>query len=132
LSTPAYALMRSVPDVICHRIALSTDVEPAQIAAFLDELNDELWSQSKELERERAMVSLKTRTGDRTFPSRAVLLERRARHLAADISMVDQMRAVYGASRKKRTPSHGLSSQVGEARPPRVSRVRPRGGGEGG
>jgi DNA-binding PadR family transcriptional regulator len=114
LTAPAYAVLRSAPDPICHRLALVGDMEPEQASAFLDDLHDELWSQTKALERERAIVSQRIKRGDRSFPMRGILLGRRARHLTADIEMVDEMRAIFGGGRKRRTSSSTQAVGVAE------------------
>jgi DNA-binding PadR family transcriptional regulator len=126
LSAPAYALLRQAPDPICHRLAVASDIDPAQFGLFLDDLHGELWSQTKAVERERAMASQRAKRGDRIFPMRALLLGRRARHLAADIEMVDEMRALLAGSRKKKVASSASHATVAEGAP-RVARNRSRG-----
>ena len=128
LATPAYALMRVAPDAICHRLALAADMDQSLLGSFLDDLHGELWSQSKVVERERAIVDQRARHGDRAVPTRAILLERRARHLAADIEMVDQMRSLLGSARRRRSASSLHTSAVAEAPPGRVAKQRSRAG----
>jgi DNA-binding PadR family transcriptional regulator len=131
LAAPAYAVLRGAPDPMCHRLALVGDMEPDQIGPFLDDLHDELWSQTKALERERAMVSQRSKRGENVFPMRSILLGRRARHLAADIEMVDEMRVLFGSQRKRKSLSASQPAVVAETPVPRSSR-RTRGQGTAG
>ena len=128
LAAPAYELMRVSPDPICHRLALVADIDPAQVGVFLDDLHGELWSQTKAIERERAMVSQRGKRGDRVFPTRAILLGRRARHLAADIEMVDELRSLLASTRKRRSASPVPTPAVAEDAPSRPLKQRSRGG----
>lgn len=128
LAAPEYALMRVTPDLICHRIALAGDIDPDQFGVFLDDLHEEMWSQSKSVERERSIASQRAKHGGRVFPPRVILLERRAKHLAADIEMVNEMRSLLGNTRKRRVGSASQTPAVAEGTPSRSPKQRSRGG----
>ena len=64
----------------------------------------------------------RAKRGERVFPTRTLLLGRRARHLAADIEMVDEMRAMLGVGRKRKSAATGQQMAVADG----PARVRPR------
>ena len=101
LEVPAEAVARAVPDPLAHRLSLLEDVDPPRVEAFLEDLHAELWVQTKTVERERATVSRHKKDGDRIFPTRVLLLDRRAKHLATDIELVDQMRDLLSVWMKR-------------------------------
>jgi DNA-binding PadR family transcriptional regulator len=97
-ATPASALARGVSDALAYRLALLGEMEPAQVEAFLDDLQAELRAQAKAL------------GGDRTrspeggaiageCPTRAFLESRHARHVAADLALIDDIRRGLAAWR---------------------------------
>lgn len=104
LAMPAHALLRTQPDVLSYRLALLGDLDPDAASAFLKDLRDELWVQSKAVERERAMVSQQDRVAEGALPMRSILLGRRMRHLAADIELVAEIQATFQAAQKRSAP----------------------------
>jgi DNA-binding PadR family transcriptional regulator len=105
LAAPAYSLVRTTPDVLSYRLALLGDLDPVIAGRFLKELQDELWVQTKALERERTAVIQQDRVAEGTLSMRSILLGRRTRHLAADIAMVEEMRTALEAV-QERAGSH--------------------------
>lgn len=100
LAAPAQSLMRTQPDALSYRLSLLGDLDPAAANAFLKDLHDELWVQTKTIERERAIAS-QDRVADGALPMRSLLLGRRTRHLAADIELVEEIRASLEALQKR-------------------------------
>lgn len=88
-ATAAHRFVRAAPDALVYRLALLADEDPARACAFLDELHAELAVQARALERERERR-------DDGRPTRAVLLGRRARHLAADLAVLEELRVLVG------------------------------------
>jgi DNA-binding PadR family transcriptional regulator len=122
LAAPVHTLTSAPADPLSHRLAILGDLDPVRAGEFLSELHAELWERGKALERERAHTS---RVGGReahALPTRALLLGRRARHLATDIEMVEEMRALLAAGGKR---SAGKASAVSEGVPQRRSKQRP-------
>jgi hypothetical protein len=100
LAAPARALVRTQPDALSYRLSLLGDLDPTAASAFLKDLHDELWVQTKTVERERAVVSQEN-VVEGSLPMRSLLLGRRTRHLAADIELVDEIRATLQAVQKR-------------------------------
>jgi DNA-binding PadR family transcriptional regulator len=125
LAAPAHALVRTTPDLISYRLALLGDLEAAVAGRFLKELQEELWVQTKALERERTVVTQHERVAEGTLSMRSILLGRRTRHLAADIAMVDEIRTTLQAAQKRgdaRVPRLAIESPA--ARRPRPKQER--------
>ncbi|HJQ85145.1 MAG TPA: PadR family transcriptional regulator [Candidatus Binatia bacterium] len=104
LTESAQFLARPVPDELAHRLALIGDVDPELATRFLDDLHAELWERAKVLERDRGVASHREQEGDRSAATRSLLLGRSARHLAADIELVQEMRARFVAATPKAQP----------------------------
>jgi DNA-binding PadR family transcriptional regulator len=119
LSQPAHLLTRSQPDELSHRLALIGDMDIELAAHFLDELHDELWQRAKFVEHERASADRREREreGMPILATLGILLGRQARHLAADIEIVAEMRSTLAAFRKR----HG---RISAAAPPERKPVR--------
>jgi DNA-binding PadR family transcriptional regulator len=83
-------------DELSARIAFLGDVDPADARAVLAHLQDELWARAKSLERARAAAMSQT-TGDpsRGLPVLALMLGRRMRRIAAELSFLDDLRSSY-------------------------------------
>src|SRR5262245_60712901 len=82
LSMPAHAFIRDTGDRLYFRLALLTE-SGADNRKFLDDLEAELTQQVRATERDRAVAG-------NASPVLAVLLNRRARHLAADITSLGE------------------------------------------
>jgi len=83
-------------DELSARIAFLGDVDPADARAVLAHLQDELWARAKSLERARA-AAIAQSSGDpaRGLPVLALMLGRRMRRLAAELSFLDDLRSSY-------------------------------------
>ena len=101
LAAPVHTLTGASADALSHRLAILGDLDPVRASEFLSELHTELWEQSKTLERERAIASQRDKREVPALPTRMFLLSRRAKHLATDIEMVDEMRAFLSAGSKR-------------------------------
>jgi DNA-binding PadR family transcriptional regulator len=101
LGAPVHTLISAPADPLSHRVAILGDIDPALAGEFLDELQTDLWEQTKSLERERAIASQRERRHPPALPTRALLLSRRAKHLATDIEMVAEMRTLLAAASKR-------------------------------
>jgi hypothetical protein len=97
LGEPIGALTSASADALAHRLAILGDLEPTRAHALLGELQAALWAESKALERERAIASHVDGQESRVLSTLSFLLERRAKHLAADIETVDGMRSLLSA-----------------------------------
>jgi DNA-binding PadR family transcriptional regulator len=122
LAAPVHTLTSISADPLSHRLAILGDLDPVRAAEFLSELHTELWEQSKTLERERAATSQRDKREMPTLPTRRFLLGRRARHLATDIEMVDEMRTLLTAGGKRLASK---AAMVPERVPPRRSKQKP-------
>jgi len=100
-------LARPAPDELCHRLALIGDIDVDLAVKFLAEVHAELWERAKALERDRALASREGKH-DGVFPTRQMLLGRNARHLAADIELVDEIRTRLMAFRTPATKETSL------------------------
>jgi DNA-binding PadR family transcriptional regulator len=87
LGQPAHRIARPAPDALFYRLVVLDDMSGRESAAFLDDLHDTLLVQLKQVETERRMA--RTQGGR---PSRDILLERQALHLAADIQLIGEAR----------------------------------------
>jgi len=123
LAAPVRTLTFTTADPLSHRLAILGDLDAVRAGEFLNELHTELWEQSKTLERERAIASQREKHGIPALPTRMFLLYRRAKHLATDIEMVDEMRAHLAAGSKR--PAVKAASTVSESVPQRRSKQRP-------
>jgi DNA-binding PadR family transcriptional regulator len=123
LAAPVHTLTSTLADPLSHRLAILGDLDPAKAGGFLSELHAELWEQSKTLERERAVTSQRDKRDMSTLPTRMFLLGRRAKHLATDIEMVDEMRSLLAAGSKRSTAK--TAAVVAESVPPRRSKQKP-------
>src|SRR5262245_16073094 len=65
LAAPAYTVAHAAPDTLSYRLALLGDLDVNHVEAFLDDLHGELWSQTKMVERERAVVAKANKDCDR-------------------------------------------------------------------
>jgi DNA-binding PadR family transcriptional regulator len=95
LSASAHLLGRPMPDELSHRLALIGDADPELAMTFLEDVHTELWERAKALERDRAIASRLEKHD--VFRTRVMLLGRYARHLAADIELVDEVRTRLAA-----------------------------------
>ena len=108
LATPAQSFIRDSADRLYFRLALLGEVGADHSTRFLDDLQAELAVQVRSTERERALV----KNGSPVLP---LLLGRRARHLAADIQLLDEIRnalsaaASAGAVKASREPGRRTS-----------------------
>jgi len=105
LAAPVRTLTFTTADPLSHRLAILGDLDAVRAGEFLNELHTELWEQGKTLERERAIAS------------------QRAKHLATDIEMVDEMRAHLAAGGKRSAVK--APSAVSESVPQRRAKQRP-------
>jgi DNA-binding PadR family transcriptional regulator len=123
-ATPARALARGTPDALAYRLALLSDMDPAQADGFLDDLQTELWAQAKTIEAQRASRREPAEAG---LPTRSFLQSRHARYLAADIELVDEMRT--GLAEWRRSMGTRAERPAFDARNVRrVARIKPRSG----
>ena len=106
LSESAHLLGRPLPDELSHRLALIGDIDLQLAMSFLEDVHTELWERAKVLERDRA-IALRLEKQD-VFRTRVMLLDRNARHLAADIELVDEIRGRLAAF-------HGRVAKPGKA-----------------
>jgi DNA-binding PadR family transcriptional regulator len=125
LAESVHFLARPLPDELLHRLALIGDIDPDVATKFLDDLHAELWERAKTLERDRALASRQEKEDDKVFRTRPILLGRNARHLAADIELVDEIRASFMAFRA-RTARPAGSVLPSERKPVRGTRQRSR------
>lgn len=123
LAAPVHTLTSTAADPLSHRLAILGDLDPSRASEFLRELHDELWEQSKTLERERAVTSQRDKREMPALPTRMFLLGRRAKHLATDIEMVDEMRALLAAGGKRSTSK--VATAVAQTVTPRRSKQKP-------
>lgn len=121
LMTPAASLVREPADPLLYRLALLGDSNAEHVDAFLDEVHAELSSQSKSLERQRALMALRRSepNGSRMLP---LLLERRAKRLAADIALLEETRAVVTTMRSRKGASAARVGSAASAAPRRARR----------
>ena len=123
LAAPVRTLTFTTADPLSHRLAILGDLDAVRAEEFLNELHTELWEQGKTLERERAIASQREKHGVPALPTRMFLLCRRAKHLATDIEMVDEMRAHLAAGGKRSAVK--APSAVSESLPQRRTKQRP-------
>jgi len=123
LAAPVHTLTATSADPLSHRLAILGDLDAVRAGEFLSELHAELWEQSKALERERAVASQRDKREAPALPTRMFLLRRRAKHLATDIEMVDEMRGVLAAAGKRSAVK--ATGAVSEGAPLRRSRQKP-------
>src|SRR5690349_5313732 len=122
LSAPVHTLTSAPADALAHRLAILGDVGAAKVGEFLEELHRELWERSKMLERERALATQRDKRQPPAAPTRAFLLSRRAKHLAVDIEMVDEMRSFFsGGGAEKRAVLKPAPAAVPDSGQPRRS-----------
>jgi DNA-binding PadR family transcriptional regulator len=127
LSAPVHTLTSSPADALAHRLAILGDLDGAKVGEFLEELHRELWERSKMLERERALAAQRDKRQPPAAPTRAFLLSRRAKHLAIDIEMVDEMRSFFSSAggAGKRTAPKAAPAAVPEWAAAKRSRQKP-------
>ena len=94
LATPAQSFVRDSADRLYFRLALMGELGADHSAKFLDDLQAELAVQVRSTERERALA----KNGSPMLP---ILLGRRARHLAADLQLLDEIRSALSAGERK-------------------------------
>lgn len=92
LAAPVRAADRTAGDDVSYRLALLGDMDPRDAAAFVEELHAELWEQAKAVERQRMHASRVQGCAGGGFSAAAIVLTRRAMHLAADIELVEKLR----------------------------------------
>jgi PadR family transcriptional regulator len=124
LSESAHFLGRPLPDELSHRLALIGDIDPQLALGFLEDVHTELWERAKALERDRAIASRREKDTDK-FRTRLMLLGRNARHLAADIELVDEIRGQLTAFIAKSTKSTTITSST-ERKPLRPTKQKSR------
>jgi len=93
LTSPARSFLKIIPDTLSYRLAILGDIDVQIAISFLEDLQGELWAEGKSLERERAIAAQQEKRSTRTLPTRSLLLSRQARHLAADIELIEEMRS---------------------------------------
>ena len=112
-SVPAEGFVRESIDPLHYRLALLGDLDAQRVAGFLEDLHAELCSQTRELERQKRMVCT-SRSDVRSM--RSMLLARRARRLAADIELIEDIRrALFNEQRRTRTKSAESTTTPGKA-----------------
>jgi len=112
LSVPAEGFVRESIDPLSYRLALLGDLDAQRVAGFLEDLHAELCSQARELERQQRMACT-SRSDVRSM--RSMLLARRARRLAADIELVEDMRrALLNERRRTRAKSAESTTALGK------------------
>jgi len=123
LSASAHLLGRPLPDELSHRLALIGDTDPELAMSFLEDVHTELWERAKALERDRAIASRLEK--HETFGTRVMLLGRYAKHLAADIELVDEVRTRLAAfhSRQQKVTNPGT---VTDRKPTRAGKQKGR------
>jgi len=81
-------------DELTARLPFFGDVDPPDVRAVLDHVQELLWAEAKSLERERSTAM--TTNGDASgFSSLVLVLGRRIRRVASDIAFVDDLRATF-------------------------------------
>jgi len=123
LSESAHLLGRPAPDELAHRLALIGDMDPQLAATFLEDVHTELWERTKAAERDRAIATRSEK--EDLFRTRAMLLNRTTKHLAADIELVDEVRSRLALfhSRQQKVPT---PSAVPERKPSRAAKHKGR------
>jgi len=112
-SVPAEGFVRQSIDPLHYRLALLGDLDAQRVAGFLEDLHAELCSQTRELERQQRMACT-SRSDVRSM--RSMLLARRARRLATDIELVEDMRrALFSEQRRTRAKSAESTTAPGKA-----------------
>jgi len=83
-------------DQLAARLLFLAEAPPEVARAVLGTWHEALWMRAKQLDdaRETALHDPEAR---RTFDALPHLLARRLRHIAADIELIDELRAAYGA-----------------------------------
>jgi hypothetical protein len=114
-------------DDISARALFITDAEPAQVAALLDRLEENLWFAGKTLERMRQLALGRVSVPGR-FEVLPSLLARRLKRLAADLEFLEEFRSAYAgwlaATHASATPPLG-ASPLRTARRRELSVLRP-------
>ena len=113
-----HLMNRALPDELSYRLALLGDMDTDRGAKFLDLLHEELWQRVKFVERDRAAAAQRETDAGPMFPTLSALLGRQAKHLAADIEIVEEMRTRFAAFQRR------LGRPSGAAAPPERKSVR--------
>ncbi len=125
LSVPAEGFVRESIDPLSYRLALLGDLDAQRVAGFLEDLHAELCSQARELER-RQRIACTSRSDVRSM--RSMLLTRRARRLAADIELIEDIRRdLFDEQNRTRAKSAEPTTPPGKAAG-RSRQARSRGG----
>jgi DNA-binding PadR family transcriptional regulator len=93
IDAPAESFMRWFPDAIAYRLTLIGDLDALAVENFLDSLRAQLWAQSKSLERERTIAAARRANSKNPLDPHLFNLSRRVKHIAADIELIDEVRA---------------------------------------
>lgn len=113
-------------DDLSLRALFVAKVDPGLGRRFLQRWRDDLWLHSQVLERERGSETQRAGNGSGAqFPARASLLDRRLRHVIADLEFVDELRRAYEGYLTASETAHGAVS----ANAPRARRARAAGRG---
>jgi len=117
-------------DQLSARILFLGQVTPETASRVLQKCQDDLWLRAKVLERMRD-VALASERADDSFPALQILLSRRLRHVAADLAVLDEVRASWmersGAKETAGAPG-GAAAVAGEPAPRVDERRRARRG----
>jgi DNA-binding PadR family transcriptional regulator len=98
LSRPNQSVMGQYDDELSARALFVTEANASLMNQVLDRWQEELWIQSKMLERSREMALLPRTDGEpRRFAALPVLLARRLKHVAADLEFLEELRTAYDA-----------------------------------
>jgi len=125
LSVPAEGFVRESIDPLSYRLALLGDLDAQRVAGFLEDLHAELCSQARELERQQR-IACTSRSDVRSM--RSMLLTRRARRLAADIELIEDIRRdLFDEQNRTRAKSAEPTTPPGKAAG-RSRQARSRGG----
>jgi len=119
LATPARSFVKDSADRLYFRLALLAEVGADHSTRFLDDLQAELAVQARSTERERALA----KNGSPMLP---ILLGRRARHLAADLQLLDEIRSALSIVATRRPVATTREPARGTARMPKRAVVTSR------
>jgi hypothetical protein len=99
-------------DDLALRAHFVAQIEPAAGRLLLERWRDELWFRTQILERERDAALLRRGASTAPFPSRASLLGRRLRHLAAELEFLDELRRNHEGWVREKPPVTAASKAV--------------------
>jgi DNA-binding PadR family transcriptional regulator len=106
IGRPAESFVRESVDALCYRLALVDKF--GEQGGFLDDLQAELQLLRRSMERQRAAVTFRDDEGADGAPMLPILIGRRAKHLAADLEVIEEVRAALSAPKQPPpTVEHG-------------------------